>query len=836
MSNSVDNRLRSGRLSSLLLRLLKSDSGEEVVAALQAAGFWDDDACWRLYGDSAKNYAAAGNQQRSPEAALVEKLINSVDACLMRRILEVGIDPMGEHAPRSIREAVAMFYEEAQRGSIRDHQGFIKHWTAQRRTEVAREITLSVTGPTASEGRPSITIADAGEGQLPDALPDTILSLEKGLKETIPFVQGKFNMGGTGVLRFCGSRNLQLILSKRSPVLAGPAPNKWGFTIVRREPPNEHRRISVYRYLAPVGADDSPNGGSVLTVDAPTLPIFPEGQNAYARKAEFGTLVKLYEYDTRFRTHMFRRGGLQERLDLLIPGLALPVRLHECRNYSGEARSFETTLAGLDVRLADSQNLESGFPDSGEIFVNGERIGVTIYAFKRGVARTYRRTEGVLFVVNGQTHSMLSDRFFRRKDVGMAYLADSLLVLLDCSDLSGLTKEELFLNSRDRLAEAELERRIEEELADVIFNHGALRTLREQRRQEDTAAKLGNSKPLEDALNQILKRSPSLSALFLTGTRLSNPFSTVDVTVGCKFVGKPHPTVFKFKDRPYGDLLERTCNLGQRIRLTFETDVVNDYFKRDMNPGRLLVDAVLNGSRVTVDHTLNLHDGFAHLNVHLPRDARRKDTLHLTVEVTDATLVESFVNQTELTVLAAQTNRSGGASIIKTREEEAENGRVEKRQSGIALPKIVEVTQDEWSTREMDAYSALRIVNAGLEEGDGEGRGQTPIYDFFVNVDNIYLKTEEKASPSKADVLSARFKFGMILVGLGVLRHCSQHQETDEDTLDENSVRTSEPEEFVAQATDAIGPMLLPMIEALGDLELDEPLVYGEQSGDGSEP
>ncbi|MGA2285019.1 MAG: hypothetical protein ABSG55_01950, partial [Dehalococcoidia bacterium] len=168
-------------------------------------------------------------------------------------------------------------------------------------------------------------------------------------------------------------------------------------------------------------------------------------------------------------------------------------------------------------------------------------------------------------------------------------------------------------------------------------------------------------------------------------------------------------------------------------------------------------------------------------------------------------------------------------------EEEAGDGKVEKRPSGIALPKVVEVTENEWPTRGMDAYSALRIVNAGLEESDEEGRAQASIYDFFVNVDNIFLKTEEKASPNKADVLSARFKFGMILVGLGVLRHCSK-QQTDGETLDEDSVRPSEPEDLVAHATDAISPMLLPMIEALGDLEPDEPLTYGEQSGDGSEP
>ena len=43
--------------------------------------------------------------------------------------------------------------------------------------------------------------------------------------------------------------------------------------------------------------------------------------------------------------------GLLYRLDLLLPGVALPIRLHECRGYGGHDGSFDTTLTGLGVRL-----------------------------------------------------------------------------------------------------------------------------------------------------------------------------------------------------------------------------------------------------------------------------------------------------------------------------------------------------------------------------------------------------------------------------------------------------------------------------------------------------
>ena len=53
----------------------------------------------------------------------------------------------------------------------------------------------------------------------------------------------------------------------------------------------------------------------------------------------------------------------------------------------------------------------------------------TIYAFKKGRAKTYRNDEGIVFTLNGQTHGHLTPDFFHRKSVGLSYLSDSLLVV-----------------------------------------------------------------------------------------------------------------------------------------------------------------------------------------------------------------------------------------------------------------------------------------------------------------------------------------------------------------------------------------------------------------------
>ena|ERR1043166_172760 len=63
-------------------------------------------------------------------------------------------------------------------------------------------------------------------------------------------------------------------------------------------------------------------------------------------------------------SHILRKSGLLARLELLLPELALPIRLHECRaGYAGHAGSYETTLTGLSVRLDEGGRADNIEPD-----------------------------------------------------------------------------------------------------------------------------------------------------------------------------------------------------------------------------------------------------------------------------------------------------------------------------------------------------------------------------------------------------------------------------------------------------------------------------------------
>ena len=212
--------MNNGKIRDLCVSLISAETEDEVIGLLQGAGYWDDPTVWRHYGDVENTWGQGGNQQSLAEAALVEKIVTSVDARLINECLERGIDPKGPDAPKTIREAVSRFFEGGSGKQIAVGD-FSEEWAPEKIREVAQGITLCATG---TKPILNLTISDCGEGQTPRKLPTTIMSLSKSNKMYIPFVQGQFNQGGTGALRFCGKNNIQLVISRRNPKLLGPDP------------------------------------------------------------------------------------------------------------------------------------------------------------------------------------------------------------------------------------------------------------------------------------------------------------------------------------------------------------------------------------------------------------------------------------------------------------------------------------------------------------------------------------------------------------------------------------------------------------------------------------
>jgi hypothetical protein len=773
-------------LQKLCLDLIYSETEEKVIDLLKKESLWDDYSSWRYYGDNENNFATIGNQQSKPESALVEKIINSIDAVLMAECLKRKIDPESEKAPQSISDALIDYF--------RIQEGKLSNMQPRERGKLAENICVVATG---TKMNPSYTIIDKGEGQTPKKMPETLLSLAKSNKLRIPFVQGKFNMGGTGVLQFCGKKNIQLIISKRHPDIAkfesDETKSRWGFTVVRREDPSKGMRSSTYKYLAPKG--------EVPSFEADCLEILPgEYPEPYSQELFWGTFIKLFEYQIGpLRTAIVF--DLYNKLSILMPSMALPVRLYERRTgYSGHTQ--ETTLSGLSVRLDEDkkENIEEGFPASSTISAQGQKINASIYAFKENQSEKYMKDEGIIFTIEGLTRESISKIFFTRKAVKMGYLLNSILVICDCSSFNGRTREDLFMNSRDRFRFADLRSDIESKLEDLISNNAGLKDLRAKRRQEEIVNKIGDSKPLADVVEQILKKSPVLSKLFIEGVRITNPFKLEKAKADTKFTGKSFPTYFNLIEK-YPENNPKTCPINnKKFRVQYKTDAINDYFNRDSNPGKFILK--VNNDEIA-DFVLNLWNGVANLNVSLPSNVQIGDILHFESYVNDINKVEPLVEEFYVTI-TNPVEKNGGNHGTRKPPDNKEKGADTEKQSSLDLPNIIEVSREHWAEHSFDENSALEVKQG--EEG----------YDFYVNIDNICLKIEQKTNTDiDPKLLGARYEYGMVLIGLALLRN----QENKEDKNAEEVVNVFNK---ISETTRLISPFLLPMIASLGNLNIEE--------------
>lgn len=552
------------------LGLLHADTEDEVLEWLETRGYWDDPSVWRFIGDDDANWSTIGNQQSDSIPALAEKFMNAIDARLLNACLEAGVDPKGPHAPRTMREAVARYFEDSPNPTA-DHAGRIANWLDEQIREEARQLSVAATGKRGHA--PSLSIVDTGEGQTPDMIPETFMSLHKRNKVDVPFVQGKFNMGGTGALYFCGQRKLQLLITRRNPSLVASANARdaeWSFTVTRREPTGA--RTSVCTYLAPVNADTRPRGGDVLSFATDAMALLPEAsrtaRDAYHREVAHGSLLKLYEYEFSPRSNIvFTRRGLRQKIETYLPELALPIGVFECREFAGaEGGSYFTPARGTVTRLEQEKaENQLEFPPIGTVLnLNGHDTFLKVFAFCRkpdqkkrdGFLADYAQGAGVLYTVNGQTHTQVGNDFFRRQAVDLDYLKNDLLATVDCSALDEIAREDLFMNSRDRNRVTPQWKQLERMVERTLKQNEQLQQLAIRRREEAIRDRTEDNQALADLLGRVLQASPDLAKVLLGGVRLPAPFpksGTGAKKAAKEFKGKRFPTFFHFEKHQAGE-------------------------------------------------------------------------------------------------------------------------------------------------------------------------------------------------------------------------------------------------------------------------------------------
>lgn len=266
-----------------------------------------------------------------------------------------------------------------------------------------------------------------------------------------------------------------------------------------------------------------------------------------------------------------------------------------------------------------------------------------------------------------------------------------------------------------------------------------------------------------------------------------------------------------------------------RCRVAFETDAINDYFSRDIEPGEFSLYQILGESRAPVEnYGMNLQNGIATLSMQLPGNCKVGDVLRFESTVSDSSRIESFTNVFVVQIKEA-TFPSGGRGS-RRRPPKENSGDEREVPTGIQIPQWKRVYEADWQNHKppFNQHTALRIVHAGSTGEDGESTNGHDIYDFYINVDNVhlkrYLKYEMRHNKDER-IIQTRFEIGMVLIGLALLHHSEQDKQLNTQTRNEGNNEETNIEDQVAAMSEALAPFLLPMIDSLGALDIEDTVI-----------
>lgn len=573
--------LTSEIMEKLFWQLFNADSGDEINKIVNSNKIFSDPNNWKPYGGNEGNFGTFESQQNHPVPALIEKITNSVDATLIKDCKINGIDPKSHDAPRSMNEAVEKFY------NVKD--GEIGELTNKERRELAENIQIIATG---EKIQPCITIYDAGEGQIPEEFEDTFLSLQNNNKTSIHFVQGKYNMGSTGAVVFCGDKKYQLIASKRNIELNKGKDSEFGFTLVRRHPLSKEEiaadvRTTYYEYFCP-------------NKKIASFIINEIDLGLYNRKFTFGSIVKLYSYQLPRGSRSDVTLDLWRDLNQYMYHLPLPISVVEKRDYAGvktkgtgSAQSKPVlgnrTRITIDSRDKVSRTIQFTIPKESGL---GD-INIEVVIFNSDVGHgEFIKNKSIIFTQNGQVHASEGQSFISQ-NLGFSLLKTATLIHVDCTKIPTEIRQDLFMSNRTHLKQGPKTEHLLDEIISLLKRSSELKRLNNERKNsllrdsksdKDLIEKFLSKLPVDKNVVSLLKKNGSLDFFKSTGNKI-NSNNHKQKRAEQKKLNR-FPSIFNLnlkKDKNGKGY--KTIPLDSTGKAFIETDVDDDYLFRPVEKG-----------------------------------------------------------------------------------------------------------------------------------------------------------------------------------------------------------------------------------------------------------
>ncbi len=501
-----------------------------------------------------------------PVAPLVERITNGVDAILERTEAEKrGSGSLPDSPRRAVEQWLGV------------KRGHLDALDQERIRQLADNVEISF-WDSGHEKHPTVVIHDKGIGQHPFDLPSTILSLGESNKIGKHYLCGAYGHGGSSTFAWC---DYTIIISRRRPDHSDGKPDLIGWTIVRKNPDYEDAKTTIYEYL--------------VTEDKK----IPTVQPAVLEKSgfEFGTYIAHIGYE------LDRYSGpasivsyrlFQNRLfDPVLPYWLVDNRQEPRfrRALSGNLRrlhNMEEEESSTKSQVEYQNEYEENLGNDGKMLVRywvlkvkprGEGGGEKFYL--DSYLESPKSPHNVAITLNGQRQESLDKRFIKDA-TRLSFLADYLLVQVECENLSLRRKKDIFTATRQRIREGsgrfDLIKRV---VVDALKNDERLKKLEEER-AEATLSKMDekSEKEVRGLLDRLIT-SPQTS--IRGGIEAISTEGSGGVT---EFQPKDPPTYLEIVNGE--DAIEFLPGVAQRLIL--EMDGPDDIFERRTNRASLIVE------------------------------------------------------------------------------------------------------------------------------------------------------------------------------------------------------------------------------------------------------
>ena len=738
-------------------RILRSESEREVDRIIESEPELSDAVNWHPIDGRDTNFNVVTNQASTGSKALTELCTNMVDAVLMKHAHERGVGLTGRDAPQSViagvRELVRLPGARSGILSQVDDERYLREFAE-------KNLIIGVTGGTRREESLCFTFADNGEGQQPNDFEDTFLSLSKGNKSDIPFVQGKYNMGSSGVLTYCGRRWYKLIVSRRYD-----GSGEWGWTLVRRRPGDG---MPVAEYFKP---------SRILSFSATALhPMNLNGGRTDEKVClSAGTVIKLYDYSLESAAS-FR--NIRESLNENLVSTVLPFRLMDYR-YRPDPRRGGRRALGVDERPlngmeflllrrdGDDSDEDRVYEPGTERFIGGiehpdlGHISVRAIVLGRelpGWLRAPRNTSRVFHSVNGQVQ-FKQNRAYLSQSCRLPGLKDRIVVIVDASELSEAAHNDVWKGDRENIRRTVIGQLYSDEVTNLIRGSEYLRELQRRIAREETARITEESQV--ELFQNLVDSDPSIAQLLPGGSVVTLPgYVGRDEGEVEEWLGRYSPTYLELVGRAVRQDGAEIAVDGRR-RVAFRTDAVNDYLTRPENRGRVFTSG-LDGK---FSYTSSLRDGRLLVTFTAQSDkVEVGDRFPFSLSLLDDAMPEPVTEESELKVVEIRTLRPPGpSSPPRPSGDDGDDETVEGR----ALP------PSRWLTKDGRKIGGDETDNWPDDFTDQDGGrvddfGETRVYG--INYDNAHFRRflDAERNDLNKKVVAEQYRIGMLVLMMGL--------------------------------------------------------------------